>query len=144
MSIINSTMELPLSNKTIMVFGTRNPISISDEHQISSEIRRLHDRYGLCTLIHETRTCVDKIAFRTATILGWHTICVSTNWKQYKSNAPQERNMYIYQECHPDILLAFPGPDSKGTIETMRDIDIPIENILICPLSCRRALVPNM
>ena len=131
--------------RTIMICGTRNPISSADECNIASTIKDLHMKYNMCTLICEDRTSVDRIATRTASILGWSIISINTNWKQYGKNARKERNMHIIHQYDPNILIAFPSSDSKGTLNTVRDLDdyqiqygSNLEDIIVKYLECPR------
>lgn len=73
------------------------------------------------TLITGWADGIDRMADRLAQELGWKGLLrFPAEWDHYRSigkwkSAGMQRNLEMIQTLPPDICLAFPGPDSKGT-----------------------------
>jgi hypothetical protein len=57
------------------------------------------------------------------------------NWKRYGDKAGPIRNRYMLQDGRPDMVLAFPYPDSRGTrdmISIARQAEGPSVTVIEC------------
>ena len=74
---------------------------------------------GPVTLLHGGADGIDSIAVWVANIMGW-TIhpAFKAEWNKYGKAAGPIRNHKML-DTMPDLLLAFPGPGSRGTIDAI-------------------------
>ena len=70
-------------------------------------------------LIHGGTRGADILCAKAAKKLGWTTIVHLPKWNKHGSAAGPIRNQLIINE-EPDVLLAFPMPESRGTYDTIR------------------------
>lgn len=65
-------------------------------------------------LIHGACRGADLMAARIGQDRGWWVVSCPPNWKLGKKAGPQ-RNELMFQTFKPELTLAFPVGDSKGT-----------------------------
>lgn len=76
---------------------------------------------------------VDKSSRRIAEHLGLEVAPFPANWDKYGKAAGPIRNQQMLDEGRPDLVLAFPMPDSIGTqdmIARARQAGIPVEEVI--------------
>jgi len=73
----------------------------------------------------------DTIAENIANKLKWDVIKHLPNWNKYGRAAGPVRNQLIIDE-KPDILLAFPMPESKGTYDAIKKAKKGLVKTIIC------------
>lgn len=102
-------------SKRILVCGGRD---FTDHAAIE---RALLDYGGQNILIHgNARGGADRIAAAFALRHNWWIWACPADWDtEYKSAGPI-RNQRMLDECAPDVVLAFPSAQSKGTWDMVR------------------------
>jgi hypothetical protein len=109
----------------VLVTGSRD---YSDENYIAEALGRIgaNSHY----LIHGYAKGADKIAEKIARRLGWGVRAYPANWKVHGKAAGPIRNAYMIEQEDIDLVLAFPMPGSKGTIDCINkayEKGLPIE-----------------
>lgn len=66
-------------------------------------------------LLHGAARGLDSIAAKIGNAWGFRVIAFPADWDKYKRQAGPIRNLEMLDE-KPELVLAFPKPDSKGTI----------------------------
>ncbi len=72
----------------------------------------------------------DIMARRIAERLGYVVVRFPANWVRYGRGAGPRRNQQMLDDGRPDLVLAYPMPDSVGTqdmIDRARKAGIPVE-----------------
>jgi hypothetical protein len=108
----------------ILVCGSRN---WSDAVAIETAIAA---RSSSPTIIHGGATGADEIAHGLARMHGWPVEVYPADWQQHGKAAGPLRNQKMLDEGKPDVVLAFPVKDSRGTwdmIRRARAAGIPME-----------------
>ncbi len=104
-----------MSNRVLIVTGTRDRLSSEDESLIELAIDEVDP--GLI-LVGDCPAGVDKLV---TDMRGWPTRIFSADWKNQGKGAGPIRNRkmvdYAMNLELPKYFLAFPGPKSKGTID---------------------------
>jgi len=72
------------------------------------------------TIIHGGARGADTIAGELAKKFCFEVIEVPANWKKYRNAAGPIRNREML-DMEPDLVLAFPLPESKGTKDCMKE-----------------------
>ncbi len=75
----------------------------------------------------------DIMARRIAKRLGLEVVPFHANWGKYGKAAGPIRNQQMLDEGKPDLVLAYPMPDSVGTqdmIARARKAGIPVEEVI--------------
>lgn len=92
---------------SLVVTGSRH---WTDRAVVEDALRRL----PVGRLAHGGARGLDTIAAEVATELGWEVVAYPADWSQGK-RAGSERNVRMVDAERPDIVLAFPLPQSRGT-----------------------------
>jgi hypothetical protein len=72
----------------------------------------------------------DALAAQIAEEHGWATDVFWADWRNHGKAAGPIRNQRMLDHGHPDIVLAFPLPDSVGTwdmVERAKRAGVPVE-----------------
>jgi hypothetical protein len=111
-----------MTSYKVAMTGSRNwtDIQFIKDSLISLVERGDSKRY---VLIHGGAKGADTICAKAAEELGWKSIVHLPKWDEYGISAGPIRNQLIINE-RPDILLAFPMPNSRGTYDTIRKAEI--------------------
>lgn len=102
---------------TVLVTGSRNLSSQEDRGFVLASLREIqktlpdHD----FTLIHGAAKGADMVAATFARQLGWRVIGVPANWGKYGKQAGPVRNRLMLDDYKPDMVVAFPMGESRGT-----------------------------
>ncbi len=75
----------------------------------------------------------DKSARQIAEHLGLEVVPFPADWDRYGKEAGPIRNQQMLDEGKPDLVLAFPVPDSVGTqdmIARAKKAGIPVEEVI--------------
>jgi len=99
--------------KTILITGTRNILSLDDQNIIINRLKLIQD--DDVTLVHGGATGVDTFCNNFGKNAGWKLIKFKANWNKYGKQAGPLRNIDMVDFSNPDLILGFPGPNSKGT-----------------------------
>jgi len=91
----------------LVVTGSRD---WTDRACVEEALRRL----PVGRLAHGGARGLDAIAAEMATELGWEVVAYPADWSRGK-RAGSERNVRMVDAERPDIVLAFPLPQSRGT-----------------------------
>ena len=101
---------------TIAISGSRHA---TDRDYIFSMIERTLDRFSDIThiFVGDCPTGVDKFVLEYCRENNVQNTVFKADWNKYKRGAGPRRNEEMLK--HADMLLAFPGPDSKGTVNAI-------------------------
>lgn len=108
----------------VLVTGSRD---WKNEAAIRQELEKLDPYTDI--IIHGGCRGADMMADKIAKSLGIHTARVDALWKWYPHSAGPVRNS-IMLDLEPDLVLAFPLPQSKGTrnmIQQAKVTGIPVK-----------------
>jgi hypothetical protein len=70
---------------------------------------------GASVVIHGGAVGADTCANNYAKEFGLPCLKVEANWDYYGKKAGPIRNQWLLDHCNPEIVLAFPDPNSRGT-----------------------------
>jgi hypothetical protein len=109
----------------VLITGTRNPLTDIHKQIIRKEMEYINDlkKGDTLILVHGDCSGVDRYGAEIAKSLGWKIIAVPAQWNLYGKSAGPKRNQLLLDTYMPHIALAFPAPDSKGTIDCIRRIE---------------------
>ena len=110
----------------VLITGTRHPLSEQHKEIIHMELEYIDkNKYGFnrVFLIHGSCSGVDLYAEEVGKSMGWISIPFKPLWKQHGKGAAVLRNQDMIDQSHPHIALAFPAPDSRGTIDCIERIE---------------------
>ena len=96
---------------TILVTGSRH---WSNWDAVYNAIKNLKPPKD-AILVHGGATGADRIAYACAGQLGIKSIAVRADWSKYGKAAGPIRNQEMIDTYRPDVCLAFPWEDSRGT-----------------------------
>jgi hypothetical protein len=97
----------------ILVCGTREELSMPQQILIESVMMEL---VGKNVCIDGGAAGVDSYAHEFASrSLGWGTRRFPADWTRFGKSAGPIRNQQMLDENDVDLVLAFPGPESRGT-----------------------------
>ena len=71
-------------------------------------------------LIHGEARGADFIAAEIARALGWQVWSYPADWEAHGKGAGPIRNQQMLDEGQPDLVMAFPLPQSRGTWDMVR------------------------
>jgi hypothetical protein len=114
----------------VLVCGSR---SYKDMVAVSSRMAELPDD---TVVIHGDARGVDRYAKQAAERLGFTVIDYPAHWTAYGNSAGVLRNLLMFDEGQPDLVLAFWDGTSRGTAHTIREAEkrgIPVEVFLRHP-----------
>ena len=120
----------------VLVTGTRQWIgrnilrrALEDITRYQPHVTPLVDHLPL-TLIHGGAPGIDTMAAEQAEVLGWKgEYKFPAEWAYFGSAAGPVRNKEMLHTVRPDICLAFPSKDSRGTwhmVKLCEGADIPV------------------
>lgn len=108
----------------IQITGGRD---FTDANAIYNTMKPYVDKYGADNIIvrHGNAVGADLISHEQAVKLGITNIqrraVTKADWKKYGKAAGNLRNIAMLDEApYPNIVLAFPGPNSRGTYHMIR------------------------
>lgn len=99
----------------ILVTGSRH---WTDRDAIASGLFS-QSRGAPATLIHGAALGADSLAAEIAASWGWEVRAFPADWDKYGKAAGPIRNQQMLDEADPDVVIAFPMPDSRGTLDMM-------------------------
>lgn len=82
------------------------------------------------TIIHGGAAGADQIAHGLAKMHGWPEEVFYADWEKHGKAAGPIRNQQMLDEGNPDIVIAFPLADSRGTwdmIRRARNAGLPVQ-----------------
>jgi hypothetical protein len=83
-------------------------------------IERGFDAMTPTLVIHGDAKGADSIAHEVAMSRGIDVARFPANWNKHGKAAGPHRNRLMHELMKPDVVLAFPLPQSKGTLDMMR------------------------
>lgn len=95
----------------ILVTGSRNWTDTSKIKEVLNE----YNNFDYPILIHGNARGADSIADNIAKQFGWAVISESAEWQKYGKAAGHIRNQKMIIAHRPNVVLAFPLGESKGT-----------------------------
>lgn len=98
----------------VLVTGSRD---WSDSARIREELVKLGEGVEMC---HGGAGGADALAAREAFLLGIPITVFPAKWKELGRKAGPLRNQQMLDEFKPELVLAFPGPQSIGTYDMMK------------------------
>jgi hypothetical protein len=101
----------------ILVSGSRY---LSDPQLIRSVFEGVFKEYPKGTLIHGGAKGVDRFVGELAKEAGYEVIECKANWEKYGKGAGMIRNQEMVDNYSPDLLIAFPIKESRGTFHTIK------------------------
>ncbi len=101
----------------ILVCGTREKLTQEQQNTVIDVLRHYHthDPQNGMVLIEGGATGVDSFAYGCAHGWGWGTRRFPADWTTFGNAAGPIRNQQMLDENDVDLVLAFPGPESRGT-----------------------------
>ena len=93
----------------VLVTGSRK---WTDTRTIFDQLRGLPSDSIIC---HGGAPGADTIAGQIAKLLHLQVVCYPAEWKRHGRRAGPIRNQLMLDDFKPELVLAFPGPDSVGT-----------------------------
>lgn len=97
----------------ILITGSRDHNDLRlIEKEILNEIGNYQDEVFI---IHGAAKGADTIADTLAKAYGWTLMIFPANWKRFGAAAGPRRNELMLDTAKPDVVLAFPLSNSKGT-----------------------------
>lgn len=120
----------------MLVTGSR---AFPDPVRVAHELTQLYLQHGPYTLIHGAcATGADAAAhhwYETAGAdLGVIEIRYPADWAQFGKRAGPIRNEKMVKEAAPDLVVAFPLFDSRGTWHTIglaEEAGIPVKKVIV-------------
>lgn len=102
----------------VLVTGSRN---WTDERAIYDALDRYHgEDERIEAIIEGGATGADRIARKWGNGRGLPVLTIEANWDFYDRKAGPIRNGWLLKYGQPDLVLAFPMPDSRGTWDTVK------------------------
>lgn len=83
-------------------------------------------------IIHGGASGADAIADSVGKALGLEVISCPANWRDHGRSAGPRRNQAMLDDHRPDLVLAFPLPDSRGTwdmVDRAKNACVPVRII---------------
>lgn len=102
---------------TVLVTGSRD---WTDEATIRHELQCIQDDNLNCKLVHGAARGADSIAAKIASEMGWLIEAYPADWQKHGKKAGPIRNQVMLDLGMPDMVLAFPLPQSIGTFDMIR------------------------
>lgn len=103
-------------SRRVLVTGSRHWV---DQSRIWKALEAEMRAHGMSHLIHGDARGADKIAGAWARNVGIAEVRVPAQWDIYHDQAGRIRNEWM-MDLNPEVVLAFPLHDSKGTKHCMR------------------------
>lgn len=100
----------------VVVSGSRY---LTEPDVVKSVLNELFKDYPNGTLIHGGAKGVDSFAGKLAKEAGYEVIVCLAEWDKYGKSAGPIRNKKMIDDYSPDLLIAFPIPESRGTYQTI-------------------------
>jgi hypothetical protein len=101
----------------VLICGGRN---YTDFERIKDALVGLGGAAAIELVIHGAARGADQLGGEAATGLGIPVQAVPANWDLYGRAAGPIRNQQMLNEHHPNLVLAFPDPESRGTWDMVR------------------------
>lgn len=92
----------------VLVCGGRN---FTD----TDSLKKMLDNLNPSAIIQGGASGADQLARSYAKSNGIPSIQVDANWTYYNKSAGPVRNKWMLEFCQPDVVVAFPTPESRGT-----------------------------
>lgn len=96
----------------VLVCGSRY---FNDINLMSSKLTEIQEETNFDTIIHGAARGADTLAEAWAFRHGFTTIAFPADWNKYGKGAGSIRNKQMLDEGKPDLVVAFRGPNSRGT-----------------------------
>lgn len=90
----------------------------------------LHAHSDITEIIHGAARGADTLGGRYGVEIGVPVTAYPANWGLYGKSAGPIRNTQMLREGRPDMVIAFRGPESRGTqnmIDQARKAGVPVE-----------------
>jgi hypothetical protein len=101
----------------VLVCGGRN---YTDYEKIRQTLIELGGSAKIELVIHGAADGADSLANRAAFELDIPAQAVPADWKTYGRAAGPTRNQFMLDQYHPNLCLAFPDEESRGTWDMVR------------------------
>jgi hypothetical protein len=98
----------------VLVCGSRN------WQDLETIFRGLRDLGPIEVVIEGEAPGADRLAAQAAHRLGITVLRFPADWDRYGKAAGPIRNQQMLDEGRPDLVLAYPLPDSRGTWDMVR------------------------
>lgn len=104
--------------RRVLVCGSRH-LSEDRRQEVTNALEYLW-RQNPLVVIHGAAPGADTYADRWAFHMGCEQVRFPADWAKYGRKAGPIRNQQMLDEGKPDIVLAFPDKDSKGTWDMVK------------------------
>lgn len=115
-----------MPERRVLVTGSR---WWSDATTLAAALAAQVEEHGPIVVIHGAAAGADRMADNWAVNHGYPVDPYPADWAKHGRKAGPIRNRKMLAESRPDIVLAFPLPDSKGTWDMVRiadDAGVPV------------------
>jgi YspA, cpYpsA-related SLOG family len=102
---------------TVLICGGRN---YSDYERILATLVEVGGKEAIKLVVHGSARGADLLGDRAATQLDIPSQGVPADWTTYGKAAGPIRNQFMLDQYKPDLCLAFPDPESRGTWDMVR------------------------
>jgi len=113
----------------VLVTGSRE---WTDRSRMQFEIEKLNAEHENIEMCHGSARGADWMSVEIAAPLGWKIWpfpVTSAEWASIGKRAGRLRNERMLREFKPELVLAFPLPQSRGTVHMMeiaREAGVPV------------------
>lgn len=104
----------PIKNAKVAVVGSRY---FKDYDEMKRVLDAYREKHGLYFIVSGGARGADELAERYAKEREISYTIFVAEWSKYRNKAGPRRNLKIVETC--DVVIAFPGPKSKGTWNTI-------------------------
>src|SRR5271154_144282 len=101
----------------VLICGGRH---YADYERIKATLVELGGKENISLLIHGAAEGADSYGALAAEELGIPKIGVPADWKKHGNAAGPIRNQKMLDDHSPDLVVAFPDPESRGTWDMIR------------------------
>ena len=101
----------------VLICGGRH---YADFERIKATLVELGGKETISVVIHGAADGADCLGALAAQELGIPLIAVPADWRKHGNAAGPIRNQQMIDEHSPNLVLAFPDPQSKGTWDMVR------------------------
>lgn len=101
----------------VLICGGRN---YSDQCLVFHQLDQIHASKSITELIHGDARGADRLGREWAKQMNVPERAFPASWRRYGKAAGAIRNQQMLDQGKPDLVIAFPDPQSRGTWDMVR------------------------